>query len=320
MIDIRKDWKVYLKIFVILIIVFIFSFFMINLAMEMVIHSRKEVIVPDIKGKSALTALSLLSENKLAMQVQGFENSPDVPVGTVLRQNPQPGISVREGRIVKVVFSYGGEAVFVPNLIGMPLRNAELFLRQRQLLLGEVSETYSTKFEKGVVIYQEPKFDEQVAKNTYVNLIVSAGFPPKGVILMPDFRQKKLGDFYKWIESNPQIRYKIEKTQSVFPKDTIIDQKPDYDKQITDDTEVVIIVSDNEESNEYEEYKIVYNVSQSGSQRNIRIVAVSKTGDKEIFNALKDPGSKVEISIPKYSAEKIRIFVNGILVEERQVK
>ncbi|HOL62495.1 MAG: PASTA domain-containing protein [Elusimicrobiales bacterium] len=319
--DILLNYKYFLKIIGVILALSFFSYFMINWAIESVVHSRKEVIVPDIKGKSALTALSLLSENNLAMQIQGFEFDSSVPVGTVLRQNPQSGINVREGRIIKVIFSQGGESVFVPNLIGMPIRNAELLLRQRQLILGEVTESYSMKFDKGIVMYQEPKVDSQVSKNTYVNLIVSAGNPPKGVILMPDFRQKKISEFYKWVESNPKIKYRIEReSKTIFPKETIIDQKPEYDTQLSEDTEVVVTISDNDADKNIEEYKIVYNLSQSGSQRNVRIVAISKTGDKEIFNALRDPGSKIEISIPKSSAEKIRIFVNGILIEERQVK
>lgn len=319
--DVLLNYKYFLKIIGVVLALSFFSYFMINWAIESVVHSRKEVIVPDIKGKSALTALSVLSENNLAMQIQGFEFDSSVPVGTVLRQNPQSGINVREGRIIKVIFSQGGESVFVPNLIGMPIRNAELLLRQRQLILGEVSESYSMKFDKGIVMYQEPKVDSQVSKNTYVNLIVSAGNPPKGVILMPDFRQKKISEFYKWVESTPKIKYRIEReSKTIFPKDTIIDQKPEYDTQLGEDTEVVVTISDNDADKNIEEYKIVYNLSQSGSQRNVRIVAISKTGDKEIFNALRDPGSKIEISIPKSSAEKIRIFVNGILIEERQVK
>ncbi|MEF3279991.1 MAG: PASTA domain-containing protein [Elusimicrobiota bacterium] len=319
--DIPLNYKYFLKILGVIIFISFFSYFMINWAIESVIHSRKEIMVPDIKGKSALTALQLLSENDLAMQIEGFEFDSSVPVGTVLRQTPQAGIFVREGKIVKVIFSQGGESVFVPNIVGMPIRNAELLLRQRQLVLGEVTESYSTKFEKGMVIYQQPQVDSQVSKNTYVNLIVSAGYPPKGVVLMPDFRQKKISDFLKWIELNPQIKYSINhEKNTVFPKDTIIEQSPSYDVQINEGTQVIITVSDNDMGQTVEEYKIIYNLSQSGSQRNVRIVAVSKTGDKEIFNAIKDPGSKIELTIPKSSAEKIRIFVNGILIEERQVK
>jgi len=319
--DIPLDFKFFLKIFLVIFGISVFAYIMFNWAMGVVIHSRKEIIVPDIKGKSALTALEILSENNLAMQIQGFEFDSSVPVGTVLRQNPQAGITVREGRIIKVVFSQGGESVFVPNLIGMPVRNAELLLRQRQLNLGEVTESYSTKFEKGIVMYQEPKTDAQVSKNTYVNLIVSAGYPPKGVILMPDFRQKNISEFYKWIEANPKIKYEIKKEKnSIFAKDTIIDQNPQYDIQVKDNTVVTITVSDNDADKKIEEYKIVYNLSQSGSPRNVRIVAINQSGEKEIFNAIREPGSKIELTIPKDSAQRIRIFVNGILIEERQVK
>ena len=319
--DIPLDFKFFLKIFLVILGISIFTYIMFNWTMSVFIHWRKEIIVPDIKGKSALTALEILSENNLAMQIQGFEFDSTVPVGTVLRQIPNAGISVREGRIIKVVFSRGGESVFVPNLIGMPVRNAELLLRQRQLNLGEVTESYSTKFDKGVVIYQEPKTDAQVSKNTYVNLIVSAGYPPKGVLLMPDFRQKNISDFYKWIEANPKVKYKIKKEKnSIFAKNTIIDQTPDYDRQINENTVVIITVSDNDVDEKKEDYKIIYNVSQSGSPRNVRIVALSKSGEKEIFNALREPGSKIELTIPKDSIDRIRIFVNGILIEERQVK
>lgn len=320
--DISLNYKFFIKIISLLISIFLFSFFMINWAMDSVIHMRKEVVVPDIKGKSALTALKLLSEKGLSMQVSSFEFDSTVPVGTVLRQNPQAGISVREGRIIKVVFSQGGESVFVPNLVGMPIRNAELLLRQRQLVLGEVTERYSTKFEKGVVIYQQPQVDAQVSKNTYVNLIVSAGMPPEGVILMPDFRQKKISDFNKWVDGlKNKVKYTIiEEKNTIFPKDTIIEQFPDYDVQIDENTDIKITVSAADSDKAVEEYKIVYNVSQSGSPRNIRIVAVDKKGEKEIFNAVKEPGSKVELSIPKESCEKIRIYVGGTLIEERKLK
>ena len=68
------------------------------------------------------------------------------------------------------------------------------------------------------------------------------------------------------------------------------------------------------------EFQIHYDISQSGSQRHIRIVTVSKQGDREIFNGLREPGSKIDLAVPYGGADKVRIFVNGILVEERAVK
>ncbi|PIS47143.1 MAG: hypothetical protein COT17_04930 [Elusimicrobia bacterium CG08_land_8_20_14_0_20_51_18] len=320
--DIEVNWKFYIKIISVGALLSVLTYFSFSWTMESVIHQRKEVIVPDIKGKSSLKALELLSENNLAMKIQGFEFNDTVPVGTVLRQNPQSGIATREGRMVKVVFSQGGESVFTPNLIGLPLRNGELLLRQRQLLLGERSESYSLKFEKGTILSQDPKAETGVAKNTMVGVMVSAGAPPQGIVLMPDFRQKKIDEFYKWANDNDLKSSTIEDKNSIFPANTIIDQYPDSDSVVTKDAEITVTVSAKPETAQTaaNEFQIKYQISQSGSQRHIRIVAVSKTGDRELFNALRDPGSKVELSIPSGSAEKIRIFVNGILVEERPVK
>lgn len=319
--DMPLDWKFFSKIGVLLLILFLVTYFLFNFAMESVIHHRKEVMIPDVKGKSALKALEILSENNLSMQIQGFEFNDSVPIGTVLRQNPQSGIMAREGRTIKVVFSQGGESVFTPNLIGLPLRNADLLLRQRQLVLGEVTESYSLKFEKGSVIDQQPKAEVGVAKNSMVNLIVSAGAAPSGIILMPDFRQKKIDSFEKWASDNNLKYERIDDKNSIFPKDTIIDQFPQSDTVVSQSSQIKITVSARgSDSSHNDDFQIKYQVSQSGSQRHIRIVAVSKTAERELFNGLRDPGSKVEISIPYGLADKVRIFVNGILVEERQIK
>ena len=63
------------------------------------IHNRKEVIVPDISGKSTSHALQALSELNLAVKIGGTEFNESVPIGTVLRQIPAAGSTVREGKI-----------------------------------------------------------------------------------------------------------------------------------------------------------------------------------------------------------------------------
>jgi serine/threonine-protein kinase len=301
---------------------FLLTYFLFSWTMETVIHSRKEVLVPDISGKSALSALKSLSENNLALKIDGYEFNESVPIGTVLRQTPDSGVTVREGKIVRVVFSQGGESVFTPNLIGLPLRNAELLLRQRQLVLGEVSESYSLKAEKGTVLSQDPKPELSVSKNTMVAAVVSAGLPPAGIIMMPDFRQKTSDEAQQWASQNNVSITISEDPGSLFPEGTIIDQTPASDAVVSTDTAITLTVSARKgsASGAENEFRVHYEVSQSGAQRQIRIVAIGKSGEREIFNGLRDPGSKIDLSMPYGDAYKIRIFVNGILVEERPLK
>ncbi|OGS28772.1 MAG: hypothetical protein A2218_11440 [Elusimicrobia bacterium RIFOXYA2_FULL_53_38] len=311
-----------LKIAGVALALFFLTYFLFSWTMDTVIHNRKEVIVPDIQGKSASNALQLISEGSLAMKIDGYEFNDSVPIGTVLRQAPAAGTAVREGKIVKVVFSQGGESVFTPNLIGLPLRNAELLLRQRQLLLGEVGVSYSLKAEKGTVLSQEPKSEMSVSKNTMVQVVVAAGIPPAGIVLMPDFRQRKIAETYQWASDNKLEVKIIEDAGSLFPGGMVIDQSPPADTVVSPEAHITLTVSSRKSTagQEEKEFHINYEVSQSGSQRHIRIVAVSKQGDREIFNGLREPGSKIDMAVPYGGADKVRIFVNGILVEEREVK
>lgn len=300
---------------------FFMTYFLFSWTMETVIHDRKEVIVPDISGKSSVSALQALSEINLAMKIGGYEFNETVPIGTVLRQVPSAGSTVREGKIVRVVFSQGGESVFIPNLIGLPLRNAELLLRQRQLVLGEVPEAYSLKAEKGTVLSQDPQPELSVPKNTMVQVTVSNGPPPAGIVMMPDFRQKKSDEAQQWAAQNGLSLSLTEDSNSLFPGGTIIDQSPQSDTVVSPGAKISLTVSSRKgQSGGEREFRVHYEVSQSGAQRHIRIVALGKNGDREIFNGLRDPGSKIDLSVPYAGAEKIRIFVNGILVEERPIK
>jgi len=300
---------------------FLLTYVLFSWTLETVIHNRKEVMLPDISGKSSINALQVLSENNLGMKIAGYEFNEAVPIGTVLRQTPDAGVTVRESKIIKVVVSQGGESVFTPNLIGLQLRNAELLLRQRQLGLGEVSESYSLKADKGTVLAQDPKPELSVSKNTMVQVTVSAGNPPAGIIMMPDFRQKKSDAAQQWA-SNSGVSLNItEDGSSLFPAGTIIEQKPDPDAVVSADSRINLTVSSRKgTSGDEREFRVHYEVSQSGAQRHIRVVALGKQGEREIFNGLRDPGSKIDLSIPYAGADKVRIFVNGILVEERPVK
>ncbi|MEK7722048.1 MAG: PASTA domain-containing protein, partial [Elusimicrobiota bacterium] len=77
---------------------FFLTYFLFSWTMETVIHNRKEVIVPDISGKSSVNALQALSMISLAMKIGGYEFDETVPIGTVLRQSPGAGSTVREGK------------------------------------------------------------------------------------------------------------------------------------------------------------------------------------------------------------------------------
>src|SRR5690349_21103071 len=82
------------------------------------IHSRKVVVVPDLSSKAVNDALNVLAPLGLGLEKEGEQFDKRFPPGAIVRQTPAAGMPVREGRIIRVTVSQGGETLFVPNDVG----------------------------------------------------------------------------------------------------------------------------------------------------------------------------------------------------------
>jgi len=297
------------------------GYWLILWTMDAFIHSSREVTVPNVTNKSSSYALETLSKNKLAMRVVDYEYNESVPIETILRQTPSAGITVREGKVVRVVFSKGGENVFTPNLTGLQLRNAELKLRKALLTLGEVNEAYSLVVEKGAVISQDPASEANVPKNTMINLKVSAGVPPAGIVMMENFLNKQKEDVQQWAQKNGLDVTFTEDGNSIYPSGTVLEQEPAADTVIGKGIKVSFIISSHKDSGSNDgNYHIYYEVPQGGVQKHIRIVIVGRKGENEQYNNYPSPGQKISLIVPKEDGLKMRVYSNDILVQETPIK
>ena len=297
-----------------------FAYFALNWGLEGVIHSRKTQIVPDLKGRSIAAALDQLAPLSLGLRKSGVEFDASVPISSVLRQDPSPGTVVREGKTIRVIVSQGGQTVLAPSIIGLPLRNAEMMLRQSQLALGEVSEAYSLKQDKGLVLSQDPKAEASVERDALVNLVISGGPPPAGVSLMPDFLRKSAEEVRSWA-AGANVRLEIRTdASSLFPNGTVLTQTPAPDSPLSPDAPVEMVVSARKGSAPaVAAITFKYELPQSGSESQVRIVIIDKYGERELFNGLRKPGTKIETPIQETGGARVKIYMNGILVEERDL-
>ncbi len=284
------------------------------------VHTRKEVSVPDITKKSITQALNMLATNNLAMKQAGVEFAQDVPPGSILRQIPSAGSTVREGRVIRVWISQGDEMVFVPNTVGSDLRSAQLAVRQAGLLVDKVDNAYSLTYEKGLIVAQNPKPDSMVQKGEKVSLVLSNGAPPASVVLVPNFKSKKLAEATLWASSQNINLIIKEDANSVFPNGTIAEQRPEADSQIAPGTNLEVIVSRRETADNEKSYHLHYEMPQGKNVSRVRVVVEDATGEMEIMNETKQPGSKIDLEIPYTDRAAVRVFVDGILVREREVE
>ena len=306
----------------ILVIAFLgtIAFFSFNWAFSALVHTRKEKSVPDLTNKTVDTALDLLANVNLAMRKAGEEYQPDIPAGSVIRQLPPAGILVREGKVVRVWVSQGKESIEVPNVISMPLRDAEFTLRQANLEIGKTDTAYSVEVEKGNIISQTPAPLALVVKGEKVDLVVSNGAPNSGIILVPDFRHKKFAEASNWASNNNIEISVIENPASFFPSGTILSQKPLADEELRTGETLEITISSNKEVMGEKLHRIHYELPQGKNDNRVRVILIDNLGEKEILNEFKQAGSKIDLNIPYGGEATVRIYVDGILVRQKELK
>jgi hypothetical protein len=61
---------------------------------------------------------------------------------------------------------------------------------------------------------------------------------------------------------------------------------------------------------------IYYEVPQGASDRDIRILVIDETGEREVFRKAVAPGSKIDIPVTVRGRARARILSNGVLAEE----
>lgn len=139
--------------------------------------------VPDVTGKKVEIAKSILEGRGFRMYEETAISDPTVPDGTVSKQDPVPGSKVRKGWTIKVWPNSAGAEV--PNIKNLPLAQATLILQQAGLKLGQVVMQPSDSVEKDGVISSNPIFGLKVARDSAVDLVVSAG---AGEVAVPSVR------------------------------------------------------------------------------------------------------------------------------------
>jgi serine/threonine-protein kinase len=196
------------------------------------VRNKKEITVPNVVGKNLYKALEELSSVGCGLKKESEEFNQNVLAGVILRQDPHAGMSVKEGKVVKVSISKGGEIVYVPNLIGQTIRSAGISLKNSALMIGEVLKKYSITVNKGIVISQDVESGSAIGKYSVVNVVVSDGSPPEGVVLMPNFLNKNIAEARVW-SSQRGININIIVNDNIPKTNIVVKQFPEPDEDIT---------------------------------------------------------------------------------------
>lgn len=205
-----------------------------------------EVDVPGVTGLTYDEARPLMRAVGLSLTVEAEVFDPDVPEGAIVRQSPDAGRTVRQGREISIVLSRGPDMGQVPDVTGLPLRDARISLLQAGYTLADEIEQHDTDAPVNEVVRQEPLPGTQLEKRSSVTLWVSKpGVTAGQTVAVPDFRGKPLSAAeaelielglvpgHRWPELSPLV-----------PPGRVIDQNPAAGAVVEVGTDIDFVYSD----------------------------------------------------------------------------
>ena len=313
----KKIFWFFIKLFVVLAILAVAGYYSFNVLMSAFVREKAEVLVPDLQGKNLIECLDMLSQSKLALMKEGSEFNQDVPAGIVIRQVPPAGMNVKEGKVIEIVISQGGEIVYVPDLKGQTIRSATISLRSLGLVLGELTKKSSAKYEEGIVLRQDPAPGSTIEKDSSVNVLVSNGAPVDGTVLMPDWFGKPAEEAKKWaIDENYEVKVISKRTTLANPGE-VFKQTPNFDEKITKDTKITFYVADEKSSLVLEDKIFEYIVPDGNENKRVRLVLNDESGERDIFNGIRGPNTTISIPVKVNGKATVKVFINNISIEEK---
>jgi beta-lactam-binding protein with PASTA domain len=191
-------------------------------AMRFAIHGR-EVTMPNLVGKSATEANSLLSSSGLVLRVADRIYT-ELPINVVVRQTPPPGMLMKASQQAHVVLSLGQRQLSIPALEGKSLRAGRIELLRSGLQIGEVSGFASPDVPADTVLIQTPKPGTGAA-TPRVDVMVAQP-PREAAFVMPHLVGLNEADAARQLDASGLRHKENYLSAPQWPRGTVVDQAP----------------------------------------------------------------------------------------------
>ncbi len=137
-----------------------------------VAKAAEEAKVPDVVGQKAEDARATLTSAGFEVP-EPLQEASDKPMGTVIKQVPNPGDAAKTGSIVRLTVAKPA-AIEVPKVAGLYLANAKKIVAEAGLTVGKVRRVEHPEKGENYVLRQSPAPGDKVPPATEVELVVVA--------------------------------------------------------------------------------------------------------------------------------------------------
>ena len=152
-------------------------------------YHGQAITVPNLTGLTGDEVNDVTSSRNLRFEIVDSVFSPEMPRGTVLKQNPRASSRVKKNRkIFLTMNAINPETVAMPQLVGLSIRQARLALQNAGLSLGDIE--YRPDYAINNVLqqmYNDSVINEgtEIGKGAVIGLVLGMGLS-KETTRVPD--------------------------------------------------------------------------------------------------------------------------------------
>jgi len=197
-------------------------------------------VVPRVLGLSLAEAQAQVAQAKLVVADAGAEPHPTAPQGTVIWQDPPPGVIARDGLKVTLVASAGPPKIPVPDVGKLDAALAQRLVAAAGLTVSQV-ESVQADAPVGLAMLTRPPAGTVLAPGAGVALVVSRGAP---TITVPELLGMSIADARSRLElEGLQLGTPTRRSSTDATPGTVIAQRPAAGTLASPGTVVDIVVA-----------------------------------------------------------------------------
>lgn len=293
-----------------------------------------EVIVPDFTGRGLDEAQSLARRTHLSVQVVEQQHSATRPAGTIVRQDPPAGRSVKVNRTIALITSLGPEMLEVPDVRRRSLEEARFTIEQARLTVGELREAYDQTVPSGFIIIEDPAPGASVERGTAVNLTVSKG---QQTIVLPDLVGRSLDDARAALQDLGVTLRSVDRTpRDDAPPGQVVAMTPPAGTQIQhgDAVSVTIAVRQGgldspppqpivtstppapQSASDRRRAEIKLVVPAGPPRQTVKIVVIDQQGVHIAYQGMHSPGENLDRQVTGQGYTIVQVYIDGRLIQE----
>jgi serine/threonine-protein kinase len=168
----------------------------------------KRISMPNLMTLSVQQGRLILEENGVCQGEVSRTYSDSMGKDNIIAQVPSAGSMITRGNCVNLLISLGSrpQAYKMPNLNGLSLDEAMLFIEKANLTIGQIKSSHIKNKPRDIIVNQEPFPGYRVIAGSMVHISINRKTPKKG---RPEIYSQKSGALFRYRLKNGFLRRRI---------------------------------------------------------------------------------------------------------------